>query len=71
MNERCRDCKAPAAYRCETRDLGPRDVSRGAQPYAAFFLCGPCTTKTVASDNPPRRVTPLPHEKDRLKELAG
>lgn len=77
MNERCRDCKAPAAYRCEAREVGERQkIKKGGieqivQPYLTFFVCEPCCRKVVASGDPPRRVTPLPHEKERLKELAG
>lgn len=74
MNERCRDCKRPADFRCEAREVGERrtiskaGVKQVVQPYLTFFLCADCCPKIVTGENPPRSVKALPHHRARLLE---
>lgn len=73
MNERCRDCGQPAAFRCEAREVAPRKVERVngidkvTHTYLEFFLCAPCCTKAVASETPPRSAKALPHHRRILR----
>lgn len=62
---RCEQCRTtPPEFVVEERRTQPTLDEAGIKaPWKSRYLCEPCTKTAALSDDPPRKITPLPTRK--------